>query len=81
MWPWFDLVTVISAGALIAPFAFLGLEWDAALTEAFDGGTATDLLRSRGLGSLFGASSTRASPLFAWSIASWTTGWSERWLQ
>jgi predicted acylesterase/phospholipase RssA len=33
--PQYDLVTGVSAGALIAPFAFLGPEWDSQLTDAF----------------------------------------------
>ncbi len=33
--PKFDIVTGISTGALIAPFAFLGPEYDGQLTEAF----------------------------------------------
>jgi hypothetical protein len=35
--PQFDLVTGVSAGALIAPFAFLGPSWDAQLEQAFTG--------------------------------------------
>lgn len=35
--PDFQLVTGVSAGALIAPFAFLGPSWDAALQDAFGG--------------------------------------------
>lgn len=61
--PRFDLVTGISAGALLAPFAFLGSEWDAELTEAFGGGAATGLLRSRGLASLFRPGVYRGEPL------------------
>ena len=61
--PQFDLVTGISAGALLAPFAFLGPEWDGELAEAFGGGAAIHLLRSRGLGSLFEPGVYRAEPL------------------
>jgi predicted acylesterase/phospholipase RssA len=35
--PDFQLVTGVSAGALIAPFAFLGPSWDPALQDAFGG--------------------------------------------
>lgn len=35
--PDFQLVTGVSAGALIAPFAFLGSSWDPALQDAFGG--------------------------------------------
>src|SRR5450631_4321516 len=36
--PQYDVVTGVSTGALIAPFAFLGSEWDSQLTEAFTSG-------------------------------------------
>jgi predicted acylesterase/phospholipase RssA len=36
--PRYDVVTGVSTGALIAPFAFLGSDWDPQLTEAFTGG-------------------------------------------
>jgi predicted acylesterase/phospholipase RssA len=36
--PQYDVVTGVSTGALIAPFAFLGSEWDSKLTEAFTSG-------------------------------------------
>ncbi len=36
--PQYDVVTGVSTGALIAPFAFLGADWDAQLTEAFTSG-------------------------------------------
>jgi hypothetical protein len=35
--PTFHLVTGVSAGALIAPFAFLGTEWDKKMKDAFAG--------------------------------------------
>jgi hypothetical protein len=44
--PRFELVTGVSAGALIAPFAFLGPAWDAQLTEAFTGQASARLERS-----------------------------------
>lgn len=43
--PDFQLVTGVSAGALIAPFAFLGPSWDPALQDAF-GGERSDLIHS-----------------------------------
>jgi len=61
--PQFDLVTGISAGALLAPFAFLGPDWDAELTAAFDGGAAAHLLRRRGLGSLIHPGIFKGEPL------------------
>lgn len=56
--PVFDLVTGVSTGAFIAPFALLGPAWDHRLTEAYCDGHAADLLALRGLrpgASLFGA--------------------------
>jgi len=51
--PQFDIVTGVSAGALIAPFAFLGSAWDAQLADAFSGARTEHLLNSRGIGMLF----------------------------
>jgi predicted acylesterase/phospholipase RssA len=54
--PRYDVVTGVSAGALIAPFAFLGPSWDAQLTDAFTGRRA-EQMSVRGLLALpFGAS-------------------------
>jgi len=47
--PSFDLVTGISAGALIAPFAFLGSSHDRQLREVYTGLTLADVATSRGL--------------------------------
>ena len=47
--PAFGLVTGVSTGALIAPFAFLGPEWDHRLREAYTGGHAQDALGLAGL--------------------------------
>jgi predicted acylesterase/phospholipase RssA len=59
--PQFDVVTGVSAGALIAPFAFLGPEWDSQLTEAFTSGRA-EQMSLRGLLELpFGASRRSAA--------------------
>lgn len=44
--PQFELVTGVSAGALIAPFAFLGSDWDASLHAAFSGERSRRLLRA-----------------------------------
>lgn len=41
--PRFSIVTGVSTGALIAPFAFLGSDWDQRLTEAYTGGHAAHL--------------------------------------
>ena len=45
--PEFDVVTGVSTGALIAPFAFLGPEWDDELTAAYTDGQASNLLNPR----------------------------------
>lgn len=44
--PAFELVTGVSAGALLAPFAFLGSSWDARMKEAFTGKRSAKLMRS-----------------------------------
>lgn len=41
--PQFEIVTGVSTGALMAPFAFLGSDWDDRLTEAYTGGHAAGL--------------------------------------
>lgn len=45
--PAFALVTGVSTGALIAPLAFLGPQWDHKLKEAYTGGYAQSLLSPR----------------------------------
>lgn len=45
--PEFALVTGVSTGALIAPLAFLGPQWDHKLKEAYTGGHAQSLLSPR----------------------------------
>jgi predicted acylesterase/phospholipase RssA len=61
--PTFDVVTGVSAGALVAPFAFLGPAWDGKLLDAFTGAAGDNLLRSRGLGVIFGSSVYSGRPL------------------
>jgi hypothetical protein len=61
--PAFQVVTGVSAGALLAPFAFLGPKWDRQLKEAFDGNREHDLLQPRGLGFLFVPGLYRGRPL------------------
>ncbi|MGI9289836.1 MAG: patatin-like phospholipase family protein [Gammaproteobacteria bacterium] len=57
--PEFTLVTGVSTGAIIAPFAYLGPEFDWALKEIYTGQQAENLLRSRGLlKTLFGESAS-----------------------
>lgn len=47
--PEFAMVTGISTGALIAPFAFLGSEYDARLKEAYTSLTTKDIANARGV--------------------------------
>jgi predicted acylesterase/phospholipase RssA len=63
MRPQFDVVTGVSAGALVAPYAFLGPSWDAQLLDAFTGNAGDNLLQSRGLGVIFGSSVYSGRPL------------------
>ena len=53
--PEFNIVTGISAGALIAPFAFLGPDYDDELTQAFLGDQTSDFAQLQVLAALFGA--------------------------
>jgi hypothetical protein len=61
--PDFQVVTGVSAGALLAPLAFLGPRWDATITDAFSGGRTQHLLQPRWIRALFGASVYRGEPL------------------
>lgn len=61
--PEFTVVTGVSTGALVAPFAFLGPAWDAQMTEIFTDGATNGLFRPRGLGVLFGSSVYSGEPL------------------
>lgn len=66
--PRFQIVTGVSVGALIAPFAFLGPAWDHQLARAFESQDAPPLLEPRPLGrlgTLFGWSAFRGTPLRA----------------
>src|SRR5277367_6200580 len=63
--PQFSVVTGVSAGALIAPYAFLGPAWDDQLVEVYTSGRAEHLMQSRGLGALFGSSVYSGTPLKA----------------
>jgi hypothetical protein len=61
--PQFDVVTGVSAGALVAPYAFLGPDWDAALIDAYTNGLGEHLLQPRLLGAIWGSSVYRGEPL------------------
>jgi hypothetical protein len=59
----FQVVTGVSVGALIAPYAFLGSTWDGRLLDAFTSGAQEHLLQARGLSVLFGSSLYSGAPL------------------
>jgi predicted acylesterase/phospholipase RssA len=61
--PRFEIVTGVSTGALIAPFAFLGSDWDNELTKAYRGDATDGLMQSRGLGALFDVGMFDGKPL------------------
>lgn len=61
--PQFTFVTGASAGALIAPFAFLGSAYDETLRSVFTGGEMANLLQPDGLAGLFGTGIFKAAPL------------------
>jgi predicted acylesterase/phospholipase RssA len=54
--PDFFVVTGVSAGALIAPLAFLGSAWDPQIAEVYTSGVSEGVLRRRFFGGLFGSS-------------------------
>ena len=61
--PEFQIVTGVSVGALIAPFAFLGPSWDTQLTQALSGQGSRTLLQRHLLGLLFDSSVYSGEPL------------------
>lgn len=61
--PQYEVVTGVSTGALIAPYAFLGPAWDGKLVEAYRGEATDKLMVSRGFGILFGSSVFEGGPL------------------
>jgi predicted acylesterase/phospholipase RssA len=61
--PQFTFVTGSSAGALMAPFAFLGPAYDERLRGVFASGEISGLLQSDGLAGLFGTSLYKTAPL------------------
>src|ERR1700738_3450337 len=61
--PEFTVVTGASAGALIAPFAFLGPDYDPMLRSLFSEGIGEELLQIDGFSALFGAGVFKTEPL------------------
>lgn len=63
--PKFDLVTGVSTGALIAPFAYLGPDYDPVLKAVYTETQPSDIYLERGLiGALFGEAIGDTSPLY-----------------
>ncbi len=61
--PEFTIVTGVSVGALLSPFAFIGPERDDELAAMFTSGEAQGLMEFAGLGALFGSGAYSAAPL------------------
>lgn len=61
--PQFSVVTGVSAGALLAVYAFAGPDWDPELIDANTNGRAEQLLRPRGFGAVFDSRGFRGKPL------------------
>jgi predicted acylesterase/phospholipase RssA len=61
--PVFQVVTGVSVGALLAPFAFLGPEWDSEILAGFSDGHIPKLLRLGGPAVLFRPSLYAGAPL------------------
>ncbi|MEQ1696422.1 MAG: patatin-like phospholipase family protein [Hyphomicrobiaceae bacterium] len=61
--PKFEIVTGVSTGALAAPFAFLGADYDAALRRIYTGISDKDVYTSNGPLGVLGESLLDASPL------------------
>jgi predicted acylesterase/phospholipase RssA len=61
--PYFHVVTGVSAGALTAPFAFLGPAWDDELRESFSEQRSANLVQFSVTGLLFGSSIFKGKPL------------------
>ena len=61
--PEFKLVTGISTGALIAPLAFVGKEYDPVLTKMYTGVSTEDVARIRGISALWNDSLADSAPL------------------
>jgi len=63
--PEFEVVTGISTGALIAPFAFLGPDYDPVLREVYTTISTSSILKKRGLlGALFSDALADSRPLW-----------------
>jgi hypothetical protein len=61
--PEFSVFTGASVGALIAPFAFLGSDYDPIVASMFTSGETSGLLKTAGLAGLFGSGLFKGEPL------------------
>ncbi|MEM7619920.1 MAG: patatin-like phospholipase family protein [Pseudomonadota bacterium] len=71
--PKFDVVAGVSAGGLLAPFAFLGSDYDDEAKEVFTQYSTDDLLRTRILAGLLGGDAVTSAEPLAKIIASYVT--------
>jgi hypothetical protein len=71
--PKFDIVTGISTGSLIAPFAFLGAGYDKTLREAYTEVTGEDLYRKKGILGIIGSESVADSTPLQRMVARYVT--------
>lgn len=71
--PQFEVVTGVSTGALIAPFAFLGSRYDNRLTEFYTQYSTDDLITKQVLAGLLGGSSLSDTKPLAELIAKYIT--------
>jgi predicted acylesterase/phospholipase RssA len=61
--PQYEIVTGVSTGALLAPFAFLGPDWDAQLVQAYGGDASSDLMHRFRLTAMFRTALYNGQPL------------------
>jgi hypothetical protein len=61
--PQFDVVTGVSTGALIAPYAFLGPAYDKTLVHLYTSGVAQEVVAINGPFGVFGSSLLKSGPL------------------
>ncbi|MFO1142775.1 MAG: hypothetical protein U1E59_10335 [Amaricoccus sp.] len=77
--PEFDIVTGVSTGALAAPFAFLGPDWDDELAAVYTDVTSRDVFLPLGPIGVIAAARSRTTHRFAvWSSATSPRRWSPR---
>lgn len=71
--PEFEIVTGVSAGAIIAPFAYLGPRYDKVLTQIWTEVNVKDLFVSQGLGGILGGIAAVDTAPLAAAIAKYVT--------